>query len=88
MLGFVCSWPPYSDWVEEEPESLFVSTTKFVAFIPDDDIKYDVLDCRHGHVFLGDKGVATKALAVWDPMTGCQWSSTRPRATTMTIWPQ
>ncbi|CAM0905964.1 unnamed protein product [Alopecurus aequalis] len=41
MLGFFYSMLPYSGWVEEELEPLFVSTTEFVPCIPGEDEEED-----------------------------------------------
>ena len=73
MLGFVCTLDdPYLGSTEKQPDTHFVSTTKFGARILNDK-EYNVLDCRHGRVLLlGKKGAALTALVVWDPMTGCQ----------------
>ncbi|KAM0876824.1 hypothetical protein ACQ4PT_035913 [Festuca glaucescens] len=64
MLGFIYSLPAY-----QGSGPLFVSTTKFGAHVPNDE-KFEVLDCRHGHLLLGDKaGVPPMTLLVCDPMT-------------------
>ncbi|KAK1615513.1 hypothetical protein QYE76_021030 [Lolium multiflorum] len=74
MLGFVYSLP------EEDSGPLFVSTTKFGAQLTNDE-KFDVLDCRHGRVLLGDKkaGVKPMTLLVCDPMTGYWRELSTPR---------
>uniref|UniRef100_A0ACD5VZA6 Uncharacterized protein n=1 Tax=Avena sativa TaxID=4498 RepID=A0ACD5VZA6_AVESA len=78
MLGFFYSHGLYySSSVEEEPDPLFVSTTKFGACIPDHDHDedwcyslHDAWDCRHGRVVIGDRDALPAKLVVLDPMTG------------------
>jgi hypothetical protein len=73
MLGFVYSF----GYKHSGP--LFVSTTKFVAHLPNDE-KFDVLDCRHGRILLGDKAsVKPMTLLVCDPMTGYWMDLSAPK---------
>ncbi|XBI86440.1 hypothetical protein VPH35_094403 [Triticum aestivum] len=73
MLGFLCSWRPYSVHEVEDNIPHFFPTTKFRARIPDDDWGdwgYTAWDCRHGRVLLGDQSYHPVPLVVWDPMSG------------------
>ncbi|CAM0876607.1 unnamed protein product [Alopecurus aequalis] len=70
MLGFFCR-----STYDNNPAPRFVSTGKFSARFPQDTdprfYGYDVWDCRHGRVLLGNlRRGNNMGLAVWDPLTG------------------
>ncbi|XBH74814.1 hypothetical protein VPH35_101692 [Triticum aestivum] len=79
MLGFIYALSSYAEPEEDEPVPRFVSTTEFVARVPDDDLAdYIALDCRHGRVLLGDRATHNP-LVVWDPKAGCLTKMQAPK---------
>ncbi|XBJ24168.1 hypothetical protein VPH35_002110 [Triticum aestivum] len=77
ILGFFCNQIDTSDsGEEEEPVSHFVPTTTSGSCISKDDwieSKYDVWDCRHGHVLFGEKGRRSTKFIIRNPMTS-RWT--------------
>uniref|UniRef100_M8BRT7 F-box domain-containing protein n=1 Tax=Aegilops tauschii TaxID=37682 RepID=M8BRT7_AEGTA len=78
MLGFFCNQIDTSDSEEEEeePVSHFVPATTSDSCISKDgwiESKYDVWDCRHGHVLFGEKGRRSTKFIIRNPMTS-RWT--------------